>query len=67
LNEAERMLLNAICRRAEHKAVRLAGEFVRCQPGDREAVLAPLEFEQWLAESCRDCQASVEPSSQARL
>jgi hypothetical protein len=39
--------------RAENEARQLAGEFARCASEEKEAVLAALEFEQWLASSCR--------------
>lgn len=48
-------ILAAILRRSEAEAAILAGEFVRAAEQEREAVLAALEFEQWMAESCRDC------------
>ncbi len=37
-------------REAEH----LAGEFARAASAEREEILAALEGERWLAESCRD-------------
>lgn len=37
---------------AAQEARVLAGEFVRAAEQDREAILAALEFEQWLAASC---------------
>jgi hypothetical protein len=56
VNATERIVLDRVRWRAEREAARLAAEFVRCQPSDREAVLAALEFEQWMAEACRDCE-----------
>jgi hypothetical protein len=47
-------LLALIEAQAEQEARALASEFVRAAEGDREAILAALEFEQWLAESCGD-------------
>jgi hypothetical protein len=49
-------VLDAIRQRAEQEAMRLAGQFAKAAAEDKEAILAGLEFEQWLAESCRDCQ-----------
>ena len=51
------IMLEAVRRRSEQEAARLAGEFERAAAEDREAVLAALEFEEWLAQACRDCQA----------
>jgi hypothetical protein len=40
--------------RAEREAVILAREFVRAASEEREAILAALEEEQWLAQACRE-------------
>ena len=50
------VMLEAVRRRAEREAAHLATEFVRAAAEEREAILAALEFEQWLAQSCWDCQ-----------
>jgi len=50
------MLLAEVERRSEREARHLAGEFVRAARKEREAILAALEFENWLAQACRDCQ-----------
>ena len=39
---------------AEREAAVLAGEFVRAASEEREAILAALEEEQWLARTCRE-------------
>ena len=49
------ILLEAIRRRAEREAGRLAGEFARAASEEREAILAELELEQWVAQSCEVC------------
>jgi hypothetical protein len=49
------MILKALCKRAEREAARLAGEFARAAAEEKEAILAALEFEQWLAVSCQQC------------
>jgi hypothetical protein len=33
----------------------LTGEFVRARPEEKEAILARLDFERWLAETCQVC------------
>ena len=48
-------MLEVILRRAEREAALLANEFVRAASEEREAILAALEMEQWVAESCREC------------
>ncbi len=55
-NEVKEMLLDAVAKRAEREAARLADEFARAAAADKEAVLAALEFEQWFSQSCRMCQ-----------
>ena len=49
------LIMEAVRQRAEKEAAYLAEEFVRAASREREAVLAALEFEQWLAESAEDC------------
>ena len=49
-------MLEVVRRRAEREAARLAGEFVRAASEDKEAILAALDFEKWLAEGCAACQ-----------
>jgi hypothetical protein len=51
----KRRILRLIQARAEAEAADLAAEFVRATGEEREAILAGLEFERWLAESCREC------------
>jgi len=40
--------------RAEREAAYLAGEFARAASEEREAILAALEEEKWLAQTCRE-------------
>jgi len=56
MNWMKDIMLEAVRRRSEAEATYLAGEFARAASEEREAILAALEFEQWLAESCRDCE-----------
>jgi len=46
------LLIEAIRQKSEHEAGRLATEFARAASEEKEAILAELELEQWLAESC---------------
>jgi len=55
MNEVKEMILEALCHRAEREAARLAGEFARAAAEEKEAIIAALEFEQWLAETCDQC------------
>ena len=49
-------LLRVIEAKAWREVERLAGEFARNAAADREAILAGLEFERWLAMSCREAR-----------
>jgi len=50
------VMLEVVRHRAEAEARRLSREFVRAASEDKEAILAALEFEKWLAEGCAACQ-----------
>lgn len=47
--------LALIALNAEREARILAGQFARAASEEREDLLAALELERWLAESCWDC------------
>ena len=49
------LLIEAIRQKSEREATHLAGEFARAASEDKEAILAELELEQWVAESCDVC------------
>ena len=53
--DAKDVLLEAIQRRSEQKVGLLAKDLVYAASEDKEAILAGLEIERWLAETCRDC------------
>ena len=48
------LFLQKVRERAIEEAEFLAGEFARAASGEKEAILASLEFEKWLAEACLD-------------
>ena len=47
------ILIEIIQCKAEQEAAFLAGEFARAASEEKEEILAVLEFEKWLAQSCR--------------
>ena len=49
------VLLDHIRRKAEQEARVLSRQFVRAASEQREELLAALEIEKWLAQSCADC------------
>jgi hypothetical protein len=56
MRDIKHMLLDVIEARATRRAGRLASELVYAESEDRESIHAELEFQKWLAESCRDCR-----------
>ena len=48
-------MVRLIGERAKKEAAYLAGEFARAASKDREDLLAALEYEKWLAETCWLC------------
>ena len=48
-------MVELIGRQAEQEVARLSGEFARAASEDKEAILAHMEFERWLAEACWLC------------
>ena len=52
------VILKRIQRQARAEAGRLAGEFARAASEEKEAILAALEFEQWLAEACQEAEVA---------
>jgi hypothetical protein len=59
MNDLKDAMLALIGAQAKAEAAALAGELARAAEGDKESVLAALEFEQWLAQSCRECRRRV--------
>jgi hypothetical protein len=50
-------ILRAIRERSLREAAHLAGEFARAAAEEREEILAALEGEKWLAQSCLEALA----------
>jgi len=48
------LMLERIRQRALEEARFLAGEFARAASEEKEEILAHLEFERWMADSCGD-------------
>ena len=48
------LMLRRIRQRAIEEAKYLAGEFARAASEEKEEILAHLEFERWMADSCAD-------------
>ena len=54
MGEDKDILIETLRLRSQQKLAHLAGEFARAASEDREAILAAMEFERWLAECCVD-------------
>ena len=55
MSELKDQMIRLIQYKAEQDAAELASEFARAASEDREEILATLEFEKWLAETCAVC------------
>jgi len=49
------LLVGAIEERAWYRLGKLAGELIRTKSEKKELVLAEIDFQDWLAESCEIC------------
>ena len=52
------LLIEDIEQRACRRIGQLAKDLVLAKPQEKEVVLAELQFERWLADSCRQCLES---------
>ena len=55
MRNIKEQLLRGIEAKATRRTGRLASELVRAQSKDKELILAELEFQRWLADTCGDC------------
>jgi len=55
MSELRDQMIRLIQYKAEQDAAELAGEFARAASEEKEDILAALEFEKWLAETCAVC------------
>jgi hypothetical protein len=56
MNLLKDQIVQTIGNNAAQRVSILAGQFTRSVPEEKEAILAGLEFERWLAESCEECR-----------
>ena len=57
MQDSTKLKLAMIERRSRREAEYLAGEFARAASADRERILAALEYESWMADSCAEALA----------
>ena len=55
MSELKDQMIRLVQYKAEQDAAELAGEFARAASEEKEEILAALEFEKWLAETCAVC------------
>ncbi|MFA6424671.1 MAG: hypothetical protein WCW64_00630 [Phycisphaerae bacterium] len=47
-------IIRNIGQKSRKKAAEFSSELVRAKPEDKEEILAAMEFEKWLADSCHE-------------
>ncbi len=55
MRNIKEQLLRGIEAKATRRTGRLTSELVRARSKDKELVLAELEYQRWLADTCGDC------------
>ena len=55
MNTLKTQIIQAIDHNSTAKVSELAGEFVHAAPQEKEAILAGIDFEKWLAETSQEC------------
>ena len=55
MGELKDRIIRLIEQNAAGKVSNLSEEYVRAKSGEKEAIQAGIEFERWVAESCREC------------
>jgi hypothetical protein len=55
MSEMKDQMIRLIQYKAEQEAAQLAGEFARAASEEREDILAALEYDKWMAETCALC------------
>jgi len=54
MGELKDRIIRLIEQNAAKKVSDLAGEYVRAESGEKEALASGIEFERWLCESCQE-------------
>jgi hypothetical protein len=55
MRHVEAALIRAIKAQADHRRGALAADLVDAVQDDKEAILAEMDFDAWLANACQDC------------
>jgi len=54
MTELKEQMLRVIVHNSANKVAELSDEFVHASPQEKEAILAGIDFERWLAEVCQE-------------
>ena len=55
MGELKNRIVRLIEQDAAKKVAQLSGEFVRAKSGQKEVILAGIEVERYVAQSCQEC------------
>ena len=55
MGELKDRIVRLIEQNAAKKVSRLSTEYINAEPSEKEEILAALDIERWLSESCREC------------
>jgi len=51
----KRQILRQAARRSAATAAALSRQYLKAEPEDREAIMAGIDFERWMTETCMFC------------
>lgn len=55
MNTRKRQILRQMGQKSAARAAALSRQYVRARPGEREAILAGIDFERWMTQVCELC------------
>ena len=55
MGELKDQIIRLIEQYAAKKVVQLSGEYIRAKTGQKEVIIAGIEVERYLAQSCQEC------------
>ncbi len=56
MDRTKELKIRIIERKARNEMATLAGQLARTRSDMKEPILAAMEFERWLAETCQECR-----------
>jgi len=55
MNTLKRQILRQIGQKSAARAAALSRQYVGARPGEREAIIAGIDFERWMSQICELC------------